>query len=348
MSNIKPMTLRAIADMVGGTIEGDETVSIAAVGAIDSAGPGEITFAVDEKRMALLKDSEAAAAIVGSGEVQTSIPLIRVDNVIMAIGALLATLAGEEDVPPVGIHPSAVVAPDASVDDDVAIGPGVVIGSRAKIGSGCKLCANVVIGAGVELGQDVVLSAGVVILAGCVIGDRVRIFANSVVGSDGFGYFTHEGVHHKIPHIGNVIISDDVELGACVCVDRAKFGATRIGAGSKIDNLVQIAHSVQIGRGCLIASSCGIAGSVRMGDYVVLGGHVGVRDNVTIGNGVQCAAYAAIARNIPDGQAIGGIPAIPARQFLRVVKANAKLPELRKRVRTLESRLEALESSKDN
>jgi UDP-3-O-[3-hydroxymyristoyl] glucosamine N-acyltransferase len=241
-----------------------------------------------------------------------------------------------------------VIADDADVDPTAAIGPGVMIGARARVGAGSVLKAQVSLGRAAVVGRDCLLAEGVVLGARCILGNSVIVGPHSVIGWDGFGYYFADGRHHKIPHIGHVEIGDDVEIGACSCVDRAKFGATRIGAGTKIDNLVQIAHNVQIGRHCIIAAQVGIAGSTRLGDGVVLMGHVGVRDNITVGDGVTCAAYAAIAGDVERGQTIAGIPARDARETLRVIQAWPRLPDLLKRVRDLESRIGPRESPKDH
>ncbi|MGB2822949.1 MAG: UDP-3-O-(3-hydroxymyristoyl)glucosamine N-acyltransferase, partial [Phycisphaerae bacterium] len=180
------------------------------------------------------------------------------------------------------------------------------------------------------------------------IGSRVRIGPNSVIGYDGFGYRTIDGVHHRIPHIGNVVIEDDVEIGACTCVDRAKFGSTRIGAGAKIDNLVMVAHNCQIGPGSILVGQAGIAGSVRLGRYVVLGGHSGLRDNITVGDGAQVAAYSGVSGDVPAGGKVAGTPARPAKEALRIFQCWPRLPELLKRVKKLESRIEALGCSEDH
>jgi UDP-3-O-[3-hydroxymyristoyl] glucosamine N-acyltransferase len=342
------LTVRKIAELLGGTVEGDGSGIIQSVAAVDQARPDEITFAVDERHAASLASSKAGAAIVGRGAVSTGMALIRVDNVWQAVAKLLRHLAGEADLPNAGVHPSATVAPDARLGEGVAVGPGCVIGKGARIGQATVLCANASVGARSVIGRDCLLAEGVAVKAGCVLGDRVRVGPNSVIGSEGFGYYFADGAHHRIPHIGNVVIEDDVEIGACSCVDRAKFGSTRIGAGTKIDNLVQIAHNVQIGRCCIVAGQAGLAGSARLGKGVVVMGHVGIRDHVTIGDGAQCAAFAAIASDVPDGQAVAGIPARPAREALRIMQAWNKLPDLLKTVRALETRLKALESPKDH
>ncbi|MHC4982910.1 MAG: UDP-3-O-(3-hydroxymyristoyl)glucosamine N-acyltransferase [Planctomycetota bacterium] len=342
------MTAREVADLVGGAVEGDESVEISAVASIEAAGGGDLTFAADAKHVAMLAASKAGAAIVGRDLGKAPMTLIRVQDVQAAVAKVLGSLAEPEELPAVGVHPSAVVAADAAVAQDAAVGPGVFIGGGAKVGPRCAVCANAVVGARAVVGEETVLAEGVVVRADCVIGQRVRIGPNSVIGSDGFGYYLVDGVHHKIPHAGNVVIEDDVEIGACSCVDRAKFGSTRVGAGTKIDNLVQVAHNVQIGKGCFLVGQSGIAGSAKLGDYVVAGGHAGIRDNITVGDKVQCAAFAAVASDVPDGQIVAGIPAGPAKQQFRIVKASAKVPELLKRVRELEARVKRLESSKDH
>jgi len=341
------LTTGRIAEIVGGQCEGDPNLPIEAVAPLATAGVKDVTFAADDKRVLALANSTAGAAIVASSAAvpQTGVTLIRAANVQVALAALLEHLSVPEDLPATGVHASAIVAGDAEVADGARIGPCVVIGSKARIGERSALLANVSIGSDVEIGSDVVLCEGVSVRHGCKIGNNVRIGPNSVIGYDGFGYYFAEGKHNKIAHIGNVVIEDDVEIGACSCVDRAKFGSTRIGAGTKIDNLVQVAHNVRIGQGCVAASLSGIAGSSVLGDYVVLGGHVGIRDNVNIGTGATCAAYTAVAEDVPDGQTMFGIPAVGVRQKFREISLTRKLPELSKRVAEIEKRLEHLDAS---
>ena len=346
--NTMQMTVQAIADIVGGQVEGDGEVVITGVASIDAACAGDVTFAVDARRAASLGRSQAGAAIVPPDAPAAGIPLIRIAGVNTAVATLLGHLACAEDLPSPGVHRSACVADDAELGAGVAIGPGVVIGPRVTIGPRSVLCPNVSVGADVVVGEETILFDGVVIRHGCVVGHRVRIGPNSVIGFEGFGYYHADGAHHRIPHAGGVVIADDVEIGACVCVDRGKLEPTRIGAGTKIDNLVQIAHAVQVGRHCLMAGQVGIAGSVRLGDGVVIGGGAGLRDNITVGDGVQCAAYSAVASNVEAGQVIAGVPAVAARDAYRIIMAQKKLPELLKRVRSLEARLKALESTEDN
>lgn len=347
---IEPLTVGRIAELIGGTVEGDSSVRIESMESLGSTGAGGLTFAADNKRAELLVDSQAGAAIVGKTATvgDTSIPLIRVEDVHAAVATLLGYLSPPDDLPPVGVDQAARVSPDAQLGENVRIAPGVVIAGGTRISNGSALCGNVLIGSNVEIGKDVVLCEGVSVHRDCIIGDRVVIGPNSVIGYDGFGYYHTGEVHKKVPHIGNVVIEDDVEIGACTCIDRAKFGSTRIGAGSKIDNLVQVAHNVQMGRGCLLAGQCGIAGSVKMGDFVVLGGKAGIRDNVSIGNRVTCGGATAVLEDVPDGATLFGIPGIPAKEKFRQILLINKLPELVKRLRELEKRLDTLEFAKDH
>lgn len=347
---MEALTAGQIAEMVGGTVEGDPDVRLTFVAALDAAGKTDLTFVSDARRAGQLSDSQAGAALVAQDveTARTSMTLIRVARVEVALAAVLDHWSPPPDLPALGIAETAVVSSEAHLGDGVRVGPGVVIASGAKIGDGATLCANVSVGSNVEIGADSLLCEGVSVRRDCLIGRGVMIGPNSVIGHDGFGYYHADGVHHKVAHIGNVVIEDDVEIGACTCVDRAKFGSTRIGAGTKIDNQVQIAHNTKIGRGCILAGKVGIAGSVKMGDYVVLGGGAGVFDNISIGAGVQAGARTLIMSDVPDGQKMFGHPATEAREAMRLISLTRKLPELYKRVQEMTRRLEAIESSKDN
>jgi len=344
------LTTSKIAEIVGGKLVGDRQVRIKSVAPLSAAQADQITFATNDQRVKELAGSKAGAAIVPeSVELpEAGMAVIRVADVQAALAKLLAHLALPEDLPAVGIDPGAVIDPAAEIAADARIGPGVVVSARTRIGSRTALMAGVSVGPDVEIGPDTVLCEGVRVRHGCKIGSRVRIGPNSVVGYDGFGYYFADGKHNKIPHAGNVVVEDDVEIGACCCIDRAKFGSTVIGAGSKIDNLVQVAHNVRIGKGCILAGLCGIAGSASLGDYVVLGGHVGIRDNISLGGGVTCGAYTAVAEDVPDGVTMFGIPAVPAWQKLKEILLTRKLPDLVKRIGELEKKLKNLELSKDD
>jgi len=343
------LTVERIAEAIGATVDGDGATVIRGVASIETAEPGELTFAVDERRIGLLADSKAAAVLVASAtDVPDGLAALRVDDPEAAMAAVLALLAPPEDTPVAGIHPTAVIDATATLGANVAIGPHVAIGKDVTLGDRVALAANVSVGAGSVIGDDTILFPGVVVRHGCRIGRRCRIHPNAVIGADGFGYYHRGGVHHKVPHIGVVRIGDDVEIGACACVDRAKFGATVIGDGAKIDNLVQIAHNVTVGQGVLAAALVGIAGSTKIGNYVVLGGHTGVRDNISIGDGAQVAAYAAVARDVEPGAAMSGIPAIPLRTHRRAMILYPRLPELSRQIHQLQARLDALENETDN
>jgi UDP-3-O-[3-hydroxymyristoyl] glucosamine N-acyltransferase len=344
----KSLTVRQVADLLGARMEGDGSANVVGVASLEEATASQVAFVTEARHAKRLTGCLAAAAIVGDFAVQTNMPLLRVTDVRAALVTLLNFFSPGEDLPPAGIHPSATIAPDAKLGAGAAVGPGVHIGARAVIGRDCVLCANVSVGADVVIGDNTVLFEGVVVRWGCRLGNRVRIGPNSVIGYDGFGYHFSEGKHHRVPHIGQVVIEDEVEMGACACVDRAKFGVTRIGAGTKIDNLVQIAHNVQVGQHCLMAAHVAIGGSVKLGDYVVLGGGASLRDNIELGKGVRCSALAGVGSDIPAGQVVAGTPAGPARDMLRQWQAATELPELLKRVRELEKRLHAIESAKND
>ena len=334
----EPTSLRRIAEWIDADIEGDASGEVSSLATLDEAVGGALTFAADARNEARLADCQASAAIVSRTAPAADIPLLRVDDVQLAIGKLLGALAEPEDLPACGMPPSAIVAPDATIDPTAAIGPHVTLAAGVTVGAGTAICAGAVLARDVTVGENCMLAEGVVVRLDPRNG-RV-LWTNSVIGYDGFGYRLADGVHHKIPHIGNVEIEDDVEMGASVCVDRAKWGSTRIGAGTKIDNLVQIAHNVQVGPGCILVAQVGIAGSTRLGRFVVLGGHVGIRDNITLGDQTTVGAYSGVAQSTAGGETLFGIPAKDARTRLRELQALGKLPELLKRVKRLEKLLD--------
>jgi UDP-3-O-[3-hydroxymyristoyl] glucosamine N-acyltransferase len=269
-------------------------------------------------------------------------PVLIVDHADLAMARVAELFAPPVPRPPVGIDKSAQVAPAAKIADGVAIGPGVYIGPGARIGARSVLHANVYVGADTTIGDSCELFPNVVVRERCTLGNRVIIHACSAIGSDGFGYRWDGQRHAKIPQIGTVIIEDDVEIGSCSCVDRAKFGVTRIGRGSKLDNLVQIAHNVTIGPHCILAGQAGTAGSASLGAGVMLGGQCAVNDHTSMGDRSMLAACSGALSDVEPGQVVSGLPAIPHRQFLREQAALRKLPELRAEVRKLQAELESL------
>jgi UDP-3-O-[3-hydroxymyristoyl] glucosamine N-acyltransferase len=329
-----------IAKHLEGQVVGDAAVSLGGFAPATHAKAGDLTFAETAEYFAAAEKS-AASAILVSGDFPSSLKtLIRVKNARVAFAKVLPLFFPEAAFAP-GVHPTAVVAASAQVDPSAHIGPHCVVGERAKIGPRVVLQAQDYVGDDSVLDEDTRLFPNVTVYHGIQIGKRVRIHAGTVVGSDGFGYVFEQGRHIKVPQVGTVIVRDDVELGANMTVDRGALGATIIGQGSKIDNLVQVAHNVVIGDHCIIVAQVGIAGSTRLGQYVTLGGQVGIAGHLKIGNQVTVAAQSGVMNSIPDGEKWFGAPAQPDKQTKRQMIAIMQLPDLFKRVRELEKRAEA-------
>lgn len=339
---VKSFTVGALAARLGAVVEGPASIVVEGLNALDLAGPTDISFIGSEAYAARWVESKAVAAAVTEGvdvpgHDATSRALLRVPDADLALAELLALFAPPPAQLPQGIHPQASIDPTATIDQTATIG------ARATVGRGTTVGARTVIEAGVNIADDVVIGvdcvirAGVVIRERCVLGNRVSVHPNSVIGSDGFGYRPDgRGGMQKLPHIGIVEIEDDVEIGACSTVDRAKFGKTVIGAHSKIDNLVQIGHNVRIGRCCVLASQTGLAGTVVLGDYCQLGAKAGVADHRRIGSGVRIAATSGVGNDIEDGAEVAGTPAVNRRFFWQLQALLRKLPELFKTVARLE------------
>lgn len=341
-------TLAEIAKWVGGAVRGDATRRVSGISGVSEASADQITWLSHEKYARSLADSKAGAVVVSENYGPTPMPAILVANPSVAIITILEKFAPPVPRPAAGVHPTAVVAEDARLGKGVAIGPHVVIGGNVSLGDGTVLHANVYVGDNCSLGIQCELWPGVVVRERCSLGNRVIVHPNTSIGSDGFGYQHMDGRHVKIPQIGTVIVEDDVEIGANCAIDRAKFGSTRIGRGTKIDNLVQVAHNVQIGPGCVIVAQAGIAGSTRLGRGVVLGGKVGVRDHVTLNDGVQAAACACISKDVPAGTTVIGIPAAPHEVWAREQAKIRRLPNLFEQIEALTKRIEQLESAEDH
>jgi UDP-3-O-[3-hydroxymyristoyl] glucosamine N-acyltransferase len=332
-----PFTASEIARHVQGEVSGDGAIVLSGFAPAGTAKGGDLTFAESESYFAHA-DSSAASAILIDGDFKSaSKVLIRVKNARIAFAKVLPLFFPDPVFAP-GIHPTAVVAASARVDATAHVGPHCVVGDRAVVGPRVVLEGGNHLGAGASVGDDTHLFPNVVVYPRSEIGKRVRIHAGSVIGSDGFGYVFDEGIHRKVPQIGNVTIGDDVEIGANVCIDRGALGPTMIGKGTKIDNLVQIAHNVATGDNCLIVAQAGIAGSTRLGSYVTLAGQVGLAGHLKIGNRVTVAAQSGVMHNIEDGQKWFGSPAQPDRQMKRQLLAAQQLPELLRRVAELEKR----------
>jgi UDP-3-O-[3-hydroxymyristoyl] glucosamine N-acyltransferase len=333
-----PFTAAEIAQHVGGEVVGDKNAILNNIAPAESAQAGDLTFAENEDYFARAEESAATAVIAEERFKSTRKILIRVPNARIAFAKAMVLFFPERTYA-AGKHPTAVVAASARIDPTAHIGPHCVVGERVKVGARSVLQGGNFVGDDSKLADDVNLFPNVTVYPRTEIGRRVRIHANTVVGSDGFGYVQDGGVHRKVPQIGNVIIGDDVEIGAGVTIDRGALGSTVIGKGTKIDNLVQIAHNVEIGEGSIIVAQVGISGSTRLGKYVILAGQVGIAGHLKIGNQVTVAAKSGVMNNIPDGGKWLGVPAQPDRQFKRQVIAIQHLPELLKRVAELEKKL---------
>ena len=304
-----------------------------------AAAAGDLTFAENEKYFTAACATDAAAVLISEEFATSEKTLIKVRNVRVALAELLNLFYPERSHAP-GIHETAVVAETAEVDPSAHIGPHSVVEARARIGPEAILMGQNYVGADCQIGRAAKLFPQVTLYDRTVIGDRVRIHAGTVIGSDGYGYVFDEGRHKKIPQVGNVLIESDVEIGSNVSIDRGAIGPTVIGAGTKIDNLVQIAHNVTTGRHDLLISQVGIAGSTQLGDYVTLAGQAGIAGHLKIGNQVTLAAKSGVMHDIPDGEKWMGAPAQPDRQTKRQLLALQQLPELIRRVRQLEKQLE--------
>ncbi len=331
-------TAAEIARQLGGEVLGDGTLLLTGFAPADRAQSGDLTFAQDENYFARAEQSAASAIIVGSGFSSTRKVLIRVADARIAFAKVLP-LFFPEPLFPAGIHATAIVAATAQIDPSAHIGPYCVVGQKVKVGARSVLQGTIHVGAGCHIGEDSNIFPNVTVYPGTEIGNRVRIHSGTVIGSDGFGYVQDGGVHLKVPQIGSVSIRDDVEIGANVTIDRGALGPTVIGRGTKIDNLVQIAHNVTIGENCLIVSQAGIAGSTKLGNYVILAGQAGVAGHLKIGNRVSVAAQSGVMNNIPDGEKWLWSPAQPDRQAKRQMIALQQLPDLLRRFNELEKKL---------
>lgn len=336
-----PYTAFELAQHLQGEVIGDGSIPLKGFAAAHTAQPGDLTFAENEEYFATAEQSAASAILVAGPVASARKVLIRVANARVGFAKVLALFFPPLEFTP-GVHPSAVVATTAQVDPSAWVGPLCTVGERTRIGPRSILLSGVHVGADCQLGEEVRLYPNVTLYPRTLLGNRVSIHAGSVIGSDGFGYVLDQGRHLKVPQIGNVVIHDEVEIGANVTIDRAALGSTVIGKGTKIDNLVQVAHNVVIGEHSIVVAQVGIAGSSKLGNYVVLGGQVGLAGHLTLGNGVTVGAQSGVMNSIPDGQKWLGSPAQPDKQAKRQMIAVMQLPDLLKRVKQLEAQLAAL------
>jgi UDP-3-O-[3-hydroxymyristoyl] glucosamine N-acyltransferase len=344
-------TVEQLAALVRGRVVGDGTVAIRSARPVEEAGPGDITFVESERYAKQLKASPASAAIVGPhfklGEsgAHAGLPMIEVDDPMGAFLAVRDHLTEATKVRWTGVHDRAYVAPDAQIGADVAVYPFAYVGEGAVVGDGSTLHPGSVVGAGCKLGKGVVLHPNAVLYPDVVLGDRVEVHAGTVLGGDGFKYHLVDGKHIKVPHTGRVEVGDDVEIGSNCTIDRAVFETTKVGEGTKIDNLVMIGHNNQIGRHNILCGQVGIAGSCKTGDYVIMAGQAGIKDHTEIGDRVIVGAQAGVHRNVPSGQQVLGSPAIPVREQRRIFQMIARLPDIHRQLRELAAQVAVLNST---
>lgn len=335
----REITLGEIAGWVGGELIGDPKIRIAGACGIEEAREDEITFLAHPKYQPQLAKSRARAVVLGPNGDPSGKAGVRVNEPNKAFLKILSYWLPEDPLTWKGIHASAVVSPSAQIGKDVFVGPGAVIGDDCRVGDGSSILANAVLGRAVVLGSQCLIYENVTLRDGTQLGNRVTIHAGAVLGSDGFGYEWIDGKHVKVPQTGIVAIEDEVEIGANVCIDRARFGRTLIKKGTKIDNLVQIAHNVEVGENCLIVSQVGIAGSAHLGDRVILAGQVGVVPHVTVGDDAKIGAQSGVFTSVPADSILLGSPPRPVRESKELIIYTSRLPQLFKDLKEIKNKL---------
>jgi UDP-3-O-[3-hydroxymyristoyl] glucosamine N-acyltransferase len=343
---IEQLAQRLDAELAGDSADFNRLIK--AVGPIKTAGENEVTFVTGREHKASLEGSSAGAVIVSERLENFSKPQLIVKNVDLALIEARKIFAPKLEAPAVGVDPTARLGQDVKIAEGVSVGAnaiidnGVEIGKDSVIGSGCHIGQNS------KIGEKCRLDSNVVVYHNCLLGNNIIIQANSTIGSTGFGYSYIDNAHRLIPHNGGVVIEDFVEIGANCCIDRAKFGNTIIGTGTKIDNLVQIAHNVVIGKCCLIAAMVGIAGSCKIGDGVVLAGQVGLVGHIEIGAGTIVGAQAGVINNVPAGQKLAWTPAIEWNNAMRAMALMRRLPKMAGQLKEINKRLKELEAAENN
>jgi UDP-3-O-[3-hydroxymyristoyl] glucosamine N-acyltransferase len=336
-------TLKELAEFLGGTVRGDETCRVNGLAPLEAAGPDKITFLANPKYASKVADTAAGAVLMAPGGEGYGRNVIEVPNPYLSFAKLL-TLFYVQPHPPLGIMPEACIGIGVSLGEDISIYPGAVIGDHATVGDRCVIYPGAVLYPGSSVGDDTTIHANAVIRERCRIGKRCVIQPGAVIGSDGFGYAPDGSGYYPIPQIGIVVLEDDVEIGANSCIDRAALEVTLIRRGTKLDNLVQIAHNCQIGEDCMIVSQVGISGSTKIGNHVTLAGQVGVAGHLSIGDNVIVGAQSGVPGSLPANAGYSGTPAIPHKEWLKSMAVVSNLPDLKKKVSTLEKRIAQLEA----
>ena len=342
------LTVKQLAERLNAELVGDGDGIIRSVGPVGSADHTTLTFLANDRHLSGLKAARAGAVMVAKTIAGLSMPQLVVKNVNAALIEALKIFAPKLQTPEPGVHSTAVVAEQVKLGKNISIGPCVIIETGAEIGDNTVIAAGCKIGQNTKIGANTRLDSNVVIYHNCVIGNSCIIQANTTIGSTGFGYYFIDGAHRLIPHNGIVVIEDFVEIGANCCVDRAKFGQTRIGAGTKTDNFVQIAHNVIIGKCCLIVAEVGIAGSAKIGDGVIIAGQAGINDNIEVGDGAIIGARGCVLKSVAPGAQVIGYPAAESKEMMRIWACTQRLPKLMEQFRELSSRVYKIEAAKDN
>ena len=338
-------TLGELAALVHGEIDGDPNIEITGVAEIQNATPGSISFLHNPRYRKYLATTQASAVVIGQDEKVDNLNIIRVDNPALSFSQILDYFAPGLPVTP-GIHPTAVVGDRVKMGKNVSVGPYVVIEDGAAVQDGVAIGPLSAVGKGSIIGEGTELKFHVIILHNCTVGKRVIIQSGTVIGSDGFGFVTDKSIHHKIPQTGRVVIQDNVEIGANCAIDRGTIGDTIIGEGSKLDNLVHIAHNVKLGKGCLVTAFVGIAGSSTIGDYVAFGGQSAVAEHVELGSHARLAARTGVTKSLPGHTTYAGMPARDIHEKNRADAMVRRLPELAKKIRDLESEISQLKGDR--
>jgi len=338
------LTLTRIADLVGGQIQGDGRMELSGAAPFETAAPDEIAYAENAKLLKNIDATDAGAVIVPQDFDGTGKTLLKVENPKVAFAKVLEIFYPRKQ-PPNGTHPGATIGSAVTCGKDVSIGPSVVIQDHVTLGDRVIIHPHVFIGAHVTIGDDTEIFPNVTILDRCRIGNRVMIHAGTVIGSDGFGFAPEGETYYKIPQIGIVQIDDDVEIGACNTIDRATFGKTWIQKGVKTDNLVMIAHNVTVGENSILVAQVGISGSATIGKHVIIAGQAGIAGHITLEDGVIVTPQAGVAKSVAKNQVVSGSPERPHRQNARIQYIITRLPELKKKVETLEKRLNQIEKT---